>query len=91
MLDKKDKEDIRDIVLDVIEGVVMPGLDVLATKTDLKKVEKRLDERLDNVENRLEQIDRKLDVFSDKVVVQGSELADHRKRLERLEAKRLTV
>lgn len=91
MLTKKDKEDIKDIVVDVIEDVVMPSFELVATKTDLKKVENRLNNRLDQVENRLEQLDRKLDLFSDKVVVQGSELADHQKRLKKLEESRLVA
>jgi len=84
MLTKKDKEDIKDIVVDVIEDVVMPAFELVATKTELREVEGRL-------ENRLEQIDRKLDVFSDKVVVQGSELVDHQKRLKKLEDSRLVA
>lgn len=84
MLTKQDKADIKDLVADVIEEVVMPAFEVLATKGELKTEIKK-------VEDRLERIDHKLDIFADKVVVQRSELVDHHKRLKKLEASRLVA
>lgn len=74
MLTKKDKDDIKEIVVDVIQKVVMPAFETVATKSDLKKVETRLDARLENVE-------MKLDRVIDKQV-------DHESRIKKLETKR---
>jgi septal ring factor EnvC (AmiA/AmiB activator) len=91
MLTKKDKNDIKDIVVDVLEDVIMPAFETVATKTDLKKVETRLDgvetrldgveTRLDGVETRLETVDRKLDRIVD-------EHLTHEKRIKNLETRR---
>lgn len=54
MLTKGDKNDIKDIVVDVIQEVVMPAFETVATKKDLRKVEQRLDNRLDVVDRKLD-------------------------------------
>ena len=56
MLTKKDKGDIKDIVVDVIKEVVMPAFETVATKEDLRKVEQRLDNRLDVVDRKLDKV-----------------------------------
>jgi len=56
MLTKKDKGDIKDIVVDVIKEVVIPAFETVATKEDLRKVEQRLDNRLDVVDRKLDKV-----------------------------------
>lgn len=77
MLTKKDKGDIKEIVVDVIQKVIMPAFETVATKSDLKKVETRLDK----VENRLENVEMKLDRVVDTQIV-------YETRMKKLETKR---
>ena len=84
MLTKQDKDEIKDIMVDVIQDVVMPAFEIVATKEDLEKVEQRLDNRLNKVENRLESVEMKLDR------VAANQLED-RTKIKKLESRRLTA
>ena len=72
MLTKQDKKDVGEIVQtvvnDLIDNVLLPSFDLLATKTDLKKVEIRLDvveRKVDRViDNQLEDQGRLLEQSS---------------------------
>lgn len=78
MLTKTDEDKILDIVVQAIKDVVIPALDDLATKDGLNKI----DIRLTHVENRLEQVDRKLDIMTAKVYTHDNQI----KKLEQLAA-----
>lgn len=88
MLTDEDVAKIKDVVFDVIQDVVMPAFEAVTTKRELNDVEQRLGQRLHSLETRMEQIDRKLDIFSDKVQVQGHTLTDHEQRITSLEQAR---
>ncbi len=80
MLDKKDKADIKDIVVEVIKDVLMPTFehfhtDLQGVKRDLQGVKRDLYQ----VKERVEQIDRKLDIFSAKTSEHTRELAKLRR------------
>lgn len=49
MLTTQDKEDIRDIIVDVMKEVLFPVFETLATKEDLAKVGQKLDRVATNV------------------------------------------
>lgn len=74
MLTKKDKEEIKEIVVDVIQDVVMPAFNTVATKQDIK-----------NLAERVEQIDSKLDIFTGKTTDHTKKLANYGERLQKLE------
>lgn len=90
MLTPQDREDIKDIVVDVIQDTIMPAFEVLATKTELQsglqkvetrlqKVETRLDgveTRLDGIETRLDGVETRLDTLDRKVDRIGDGLLD---------------
>ncbi len=78
MLTKKDKGDIKDIVVDVIQEVVMPAFETVATKEDLKKVEQRLDV-----------VDRKLDRVAANQLDDKYIIKDQEKRIKKLESRRV--
>ena len=88
MLTKKDKSDIKDIVVDVIKEVVLPVFETVATKDDLKRTEQRLDNRLDKVEQRLDVVDSKLDKVAANQLDDKYTIKDHEKRLKKLESRR---
>lgn len=85
MLTKKDKTDIKEIVVDVIKDVVLPAFETIATKNDLKKVENRLG----TVETRLDVVERKLDKVVDNQLEDRAKFADHEKRIKKLESRRV--
>jgi len=82
MLTKKDKGDIKDIVVDVIKEVVIPAFETVATKEDLRKVEQRLD-------NRLDVVDRKLDKVAANQLDDIFIIKDHEKRIKKIESSKL--
>lgn len=65
MLTKQDKKDIGEIVsdkfMDFFKDFLMPIFDTLATKQELGSVENQLSARIDSVQTRVDQIDRKLE------------------------------
>ncbi len=94
MLTKQDKRDIGEIVSDkfmeIFKDFLMPIFETLVTKQDLSHVKKRLDEMIESVQTRVDQIDRKLDIFSGKVSEHEVKLVKHDSRIERLESRRVT-
>jgi hypothetical protein len=79
MLTQDDKKQISDIVVDVIQDVVMPAFETLNKKID------KVSDRLGGVETRVEQMDRKLDIVTEKVFTHDSQLVNHEKRLKKVE------
>ncbi len=88
MLTQQDKDDIKDIVVDVIKDVVLPAFETVALKTDLDKVERKLDKRLGTVETRLNKVEMKLDNVVDNQIVDKQKYDDHEKRIKKLESRR---
>lgn len=80
MLTKKDEETVTNIVVDAIKDMVMPALERLFNKIEETKSD------LGKLATRVEQMDRKLDIFSAKVVADEAKLDDHEKRLKHLES-----
>ena len=68
------KKDVEDVVVKVIKDVVIPSLETVATKKDVEKLE-----------NRVDSIDRKLDLFVAKSMDHDIKLANHEKRIKRRE------
>lgn len=78
MLTDKDKKDIKGMIIEgvteALHEVIIPVMDELASKKDLE-----------DVKERLAQLDRKVDHFTTKIQVQETKLAEHDKRLKKLE------
>lgn len=78
MLTSNDEKKIKDMIIkgmtEVLHKLIIPVLDELASKKDLEEVKERL-----------EQIDRKVDHFVDKVQIHETKLNEHDKRLKKLE------
>lgn len=66
MLTREDKEEIKNIVVDVIREVVLPAFEIVATKDDIKdmatkhdirRLEEKLDDKLENHEKRIKKLE----------------------------------
>lgn len=85
MLTPQDREDIKDIVVDVIQDTIMPAFEVLATKSELRDGLKGVTVRLDRVEDRLDNLDRKFDRLAADQLDIKYEQNQQEKRLEAVE------
>lgn len=85
MLTKQDKRDVENIVINVIQDAIIPSLDVLATKSDLKKGLQGVENRLDVVENRLDVVERKLDRVIDNQLENQGKLKNYDERIQKME------
>ncbi len=70
MLTNQDEHKVKKIILEAIQEVVIPAMEDLADKEDIKKLDNRMsavENRMDALENRVGQMDRKLDIMTGKV------------------------
>lgn len=89
MLTKEDKDDIKEIVVDVIQEVVMPAFETVATKAEMNGRFDGVEKRLEAVETRLDIVDRKLDRVAANQLDDKYVLKDYEKRIKKLESRRV--
>lgn len=77
-MDDKTKQEVKDMMGDVINEVVVPALETLATKEDVRQ----LIERMDKMDARSDRIERKLDIFSAQVSQHDVEINNIEKQLK---------
>lgn len=100
-MNQKQKEETIEIFAEAFHEVVVPVLEDLATKKDLKMVGDRLgrvegsldgvEERLGGVEERLDTLDNKVEMINRRLITvtdhQADMLDDHEKRIGKLETR----
>jgi len=84
MLTNQDKKQIEEIVVDVIQDVLMPAFDTLATKKDLENLVTKDDAKNFATKEDLKHMEEKIDKVLDKVTEQGQRLDDHDKQFKSL-------
>lgn len=87
MISDEDKKDIQKLMLDAIQEVVIPAMDSMNNSLSkrMDKGNSMLADRIDIVETRLGQMDRKLDHVLDKVLDHDEKLKNHEKRMVKIE------
>lgn len=69
MLTPQDKEEVKEIVIQVIKDVVMPAFDTITLS-------------LEKITTRLDQIDRKLDLVTAKTLALDQKFNNHEQRIK---------
>lgn len=92
-MNKKQKEENLEVFVEAFHEVLVPVLETLATKEDLKKLDARvntIEEHLNTVEenlgNKIDTLNRRLITITDH---QADKMDSHEKRIQNLEAKTL--
>jgi hypothetical protein len=70
MLTDHDKEEIGEVVTDVIKDVLFPTLEKLATKDEIKKLATKdeMNQRFDSIDANLNRLDGKTDRLQDRLI-----------------------
>lgn len=88
-MNRKQKDETLEIFAQAFHEVVVPVLEDLATKKDLKEVKDGLEGRMDKVEESLNRLDDKVERIDRRLVLitdhQADKLDDHEKRIGKLE------